>query len=443
MAKTKNPKIFVLDTNVILHDHNCIYQFQDNDIILPITVLEELDKFKKGNEQINFQAREFVRNLDKIIGDKLFNGGIKLGADMGKLIISTGKPFSDEMKNSFREDIPDHRILAIADFYTKEEPNRLTILVSKDINLRMKAKSLGVKAEDYENDKVKDSHIFEQSVTEIENFDDSYIEILYNEGSLPIKKIKLEEKPFANNYFILKGTSSNVLVRYDHVSERLIRIEKKKAYGIAPRNAEQTFSFNSLLDPEIKLMSLTGKAGTGKTLLALAAALEQHDSYNQILLARPLVALSDKDIGFLPGDATSKISPYMQPLFDNLSVIKNNYSNRSPEYMKIEEMLKTERLLITPLAFIRGRSLSNVFFIVDESQNLTPHEIKTIITRAGEGTKMVFTGDLHQIDTPYLDMKSNGLAYMTDKMNGNEIFSHVNLVKGERSHLAELASNLL
>ena len=443
MTKVKSTKIFVLDTNVILHDHSCIYQFQDNDIVLPITVLEELDKFKKGNEQINFQAREFVRNLDKIVGDKLFNGGIKLGTDLGKLIIATGKPFSEEMKISFRDDIPDHRILSVADFYTKEDPQRLTIFVSKDINLRMKAKSLGIKAEDYENDKVKDFQIFEKSIAEIENIDDSLIDTIYNEGSLPVSKIKLKEKPYANNYYILKGTSSNVLVRYEHVSERLIRIEKKKAYGISPRNAEQTFSFNALLDPEIKLMSLTGKAGTGKTLLALAAALEQNETYGQILLARPLVALSDKDIGFLPGDAASKISPYMQPLFDNLSVIKNNYSNRSPEFMKIDEMLKTEHLLITPLAFIRGRSLSNVFFIVDEAQNLTPHEIKTIITRAGEGTKMVFTGDLHQIDTPYLDMKSNGLAYMTDKMHGQEIFSHVNLVKGERSYLAELASNLL
>ena len=443
MTKTKSSKIFVLDTNVILHDHSCIYQFQDNDIVIPITVLEELDKFKKGNEQINFQAREFVRSLDKIIGDKLFNGGVKLGADLGNLIISTGKPFSKEMKDSFRDDIPDHRILSIAEFYTKECPDRITVFVSKDINLRMKAKSLGIKAEDYENDKVKDFRIFEESVTEIENCNDSFIEALYNEGSFPANKIKLEEKPFANNYYILKGSTSNVLTRYDQVSERLIRIEKKKAYGINPRNAEQTFSFNALLDTEIKLMSLTGKAGTGKTLLALAAALEQHEVYDQILLARPLVALSDKDIGFLPGDAASKISPYMQPLFDNLSVIKNNYSNRSPEFMKIEEMLKTGRLLITPLAFIRGRSLSNVFFIIDEAQNLTPHEIKTIITRAGEGTKMVFAGDLHQIDTPYLDMKSNGLAYMTDKMHGQDIFSHVNLVKGERSHLAELASNLL
>jgi PhoH-like ATPase len=220
-------------------------------------------------------------------------------------------------------------------------------------------------------------------------------------------------------------------------------VEKKTAYGIKPRNAEQTFSLDALFNPEIKLVALTGKAGTGKTLLALAAALEQHKNFGQILLARPIVALSNRDLGFLPGDAQEKISPYMQPLFDNLSVIKHSYNARSMEYQKIEELLKEEQLIITPLAYIRGRSLSNSYFIIDEAQNLTPHEIKTIITRAGEGTKLVFTGDLQQIDSPYLDMKSNGLAYMTEKMRNHEIFAHVNLIKGERSYLAELASDLL
>jgi PhoH-like ATPase len=198
-----------------------------------------------------------------------------------------------------------------------------------------------------------------------------------------------------------------------------------------------------LMDPEVKLMALTGKAGTGKTLLALAAAIEQSRSFEQILLARPIVALSNRDLGYLPGDASEKINPYMQPLFDNLAVIKHTFNPRSNEYQRIEEMVKDERLNITPLAYIRGRSLSNAFFIIDEAQNLTPHEIKTIITRAGEGTKMIFTGDLWQIDSPYLDMRSNGLAYMTDRMRNQDLFAHINLVKGERSYLAELASNLL
>lgn len=443
MAAKKQSKVFVLDTNVILHDHSCIYQFQDNDIVLPITVLEELDKFKKGNDPINFQAREFVRELDAIIGDKLFNGGVKLGADKGHLMVETGKPFSEELKQSFREDIPDHRILAITQYVAGKFPSRQCILVTKDINLRMKAKSLKIQAEDYYNDKVKDIDILNKSVTELNSFDDTLIDKLYSENSIPVDQMGIGRTPDINEYFILKSDKASVLGRYDGALKRIVRVEKKVAYGIKPRNAEQTFSLDALFNPEIKLVALTGKAGTGKTLLALAAALEQHKSFGQILLARPIVALSNRDLGFLPGDAQEKINPYMQPLFDNLSVIKHSFNARSLEYQKIEELLKEEKLIITPLAYIRGRSLSDSYFIIDEAQNLTPHEIKTIITRAGEGTKLVFTGDLQQIDSPYLDMKSNGLAYMTEKMKNHEVFAHVNLVKGERSYLAELASDLL
>ncbi len=443
LSKTSKSKIFILDTNVILHDHTCIYQFQDNDIILPITVLEELDKFKRGNDLINFQAREFTRLLDEIVGDELFNGGKPLGKEKGKLRIETGKRFSDTLKDSFREDIPDHRILSIAEYTVLNYPKRKVVLISKDINLRMKAKSLGIQSEDYKTDQVTDTNVLDKTVTTFDNFSDINIEKLYQQGSLPVEEMKENFAPEANECFIFKGSSSSALARFDSKSDRLYRIEKKSVYGIKPRNAEQTFSINMLLDPEIKLMALTGKAGTGKTLLALAAAIEQNRSYEQILLARPIVALSNRDLGYLPGDASEKISPYMQPLFDNLSVIKHTFNPRSNEYQLIEEMIKEERLNITPLAYIRGRSLSNAFFIIDEAQNLTPHEIKTIITRAGEGTKMVFTGDLQQIDSPYLDMKSNGLAYMTDRMRNQDLFAHINLVKGERSYLAELASNLL
>ncbi|HCY42352.1 MAG TPA: ribonuclease [Prolixibacteraceae bacterium] len=443
MAAKKQTKIFVLDTNVILHDHTCIYQFQDNDIVIPITVLEELDKFKRGNDPINFQAREFVRELDEIIGDKLFNGGVSLGQNKGKLIVETGKPFSEELKQSFREDIPDHRILAITMHIAQKFENRHCILVTKDINLRMKAKSLKIQAEDYYNDKVKDFQIFNKSVAELENFDDSLIEKFYSDNTLPVELMGLSKIPDINEYFIMKSNKASVLGRYDGGMKKMARVEKRTAYGIKPRNAEQTFSLDALFNPEIKLVALTGKAGTGKTLLALAAALEQHKNFGQILLARPIVALSNRDLGYLPGDAQEKINPYMQPLFDNLAVIKHSYNARSMEYQKIEELLKDEKLIITPLAYIRGRSLSNSYFIIDEAQNLTPHEIKTIITRAGEGTKLVFTGDLQQIDSPYLDMKSNGLAYMTEKMRNHEIFAHVNLIKGERSYLAELASDLL
>lgn len=443
LSKTKKSKIFILDTNVILHDHTCIYQFEDNDIILPITVLEELDKFKRGNEQINFQAREFTRLLDEIVGDDIFNGGKSLGAGKGKIRIETGKPFSEQMKASFREDIPDHRILAIAEYTQKTYPRRKVVLVSKDINLRMKAKSLGIQAEDYKTGQVTDQNVLDKNIRVLDNLDDKLIDRLYNQGTLPKADLALDFEPEANECFIFKGNSASVLVRYSRRTELFCRVEKRSAYGIKPRNAEQTFSLEMLLNPEITLMALTGKAGTGKTLLALAAAIEQHRQYEQILLARPIVALSNRDLGYLPGDANEKVNPYMQPLWDNLAVIKHLFNPRSNEYQLIEDLIKEDRLSITALAFIRGRSLSNSFFIIDEAQNLTPHEVKTIITRAGEGTKMVFTGDLAQIDSPYLDMKSNGLAYMTDRMRNQEIFAHINLVKGERSQLAELASNLL
>jgi len=440
MAKCK---VFVIDTNVILHDHECIYNFDDNDVVIPITVLEELDKFKRGNDQLNFQARQFVRVLDEIVGNELFNGGIPLGVGKGKLTIETGKPFSDKLKESFREDIPDHRILAITEFIRDKFSARKVILVTKDVNLRMKAKSLHIESEDYKNDKVADINVLYLGIRENKDFDDNLIAKLYETNFLTLEESGIEKPPFANEFFILKSPRVSILAHYNPFHQRFERVDKKTAYGIKPRNAEQTFSVHALLDPEIKLVSLTGKAGTGKTLLALACAIAQHGMYEQVLLARPIVALSNRDIGFLPGDVEEKISPYMQPLFDNLAVIKRCFNPHSAENKLIEELQKEERLVISPLAFIRGRSLSNCYFIIDEAQNLTPHEVKTIITRAGEGTKMVFTGDIQQIDSPYLDMQSNGLAHLTEKMKGQDIFAHVNLVKGERSYLAELASDLL
>ncbi len=438
----KQSKIFVIDTNVILHDFNCIYHFEENNVIIPIVVLEELDKLKKGNEQINFNAREFTRELDKISGDKLFNGGISLGKDKGKLSIETGKLFSDELRNSFPETTPDHRILAITEYLKEKNTTTEVILITKDINLRMKAKSLGILAQDYKTDKVANLELLHKNIEVLNNISNELISRLYefHEG-IDIKEFNI--KAFANQYFILRGQDSSTLAYFNPFENTMHSIIKHKAFGIDPRNAEQTFSLHALTNPNIQLVALTGKAGTGKTLLALAAALEQKEQFNQILLARPIVPLANRDMGFLPGDVQEKITPYMQPLFDNLSVIKHQYKSHSNEYRSIDEMLDTEKLVLSPLAYIRGRSLSNSFFIVDEAQNLTPHEIKTIITRAGEGTKIIFTGDIHQIDSPYLDIKSNGLSYLTDKLKGQDIFAHINLVKGERSYLAELASDLL
>lgn len=440
----KKKKVFVLDTNVLLHDYRCIYNFQENNVIIPIPVLEELDRFKKGNDIINYHAREFTRELDKLSGDKLFNGGVPLGKGLGKLSIETGKPFSVAMQVSFPDNTPDHRILAIAEHMNRNNPEHSVVFISKDINLRMKAKSIGIMAQDYETDKVRNIDEIYKSVSTIESLDDRLIMKMYEspEG-IPVDNFKLPVDPAANQYFIFKGNSSSALAHFDPKNGMINRVIKQKTYGIEPRNAEQTFALDALLRDEVQLVSLTGKAGTGKTLLALAAALQQRQQFTQIFLARPIVPLANRDIGFLPGDIKEKIGPYMLPLFDNLDVIKNKFAQTSKEFQKIEEMLKTEKLIITPLAYIRGRSLSRIFFIVDEAQNLTPHEIKTIITRAGEETKMVFTGDIEQIDSPYLDEKSNGLSYLTDKMMGQSLFAHVNLVKGERSYLAELASHLL
>ena len=440
-TKKKN---FVLDTNVILHDYKCIQNFQENDIYLPIVVLEELDKFKKGSEQINFNAREFVRELDKITTNDLFTKGASLGVGLGTLHVVTGDSYHEKIAASFPDKTPDHRILSCTLTIMEKYPKMQTILVTKDVNLRMKARSLGIPVEDYITDKVINVDIFEKEQETYENIPAEIIDQIYsNKEGIDIDVLEIKSRLQANDCFILKSERNSVMARYNPFTHKIKRVEKGSNYGIQPRNAEQAFAFEILNDPDIKLVALTGKAGTGKTLLALASALKQSGSYKQILLARPIVALANKDLGFLPGDEKQKVAPYMQPLFDNLNVIKSQFAPGNPDIRKIDEMQTNNQLVIEALAFIRGRSLSETYFIIDESQNLTPHEVKTIITRAGEGTKMVFTGDIQQIDSPYLDAQSNGLAYMVDKMKGQELFAHVNLVKGERSQLSELASNLL
>jgi len=299
-------------------------------------------------------------------------------------------------------------------------------------------------AEDYINDKVVNVDIFYKGEETFEGINPDLIDKIYAQpAGVNFDEFNFEMPIEPNQCFILKSDRNSVLARYNPFTKKIKKVDKDNNFGIQPRNAEQTFAFEVLNDPDIKLVGLTGKAGTGKTLLALASALKQHKIYRQILLARPIVSLSNKDLGFLPGDEKQKIAPYMQPLFDNLNVIKAQLGINSSELRVIEELQKSGQLEIEALAYIRGRSLSETYCIIDEAQNLTPHEVKTIITRAGEGTKMVFTGDLQQIDQPYLDAQSNGLAYMIDKMRGQAIFAHVNLVKGERSELSELASNLL
>lgn len=447
MKKNKSPKIFVLDTNVILHDFRAIHNFQENDIVIPIAVVEELDKFKKGNETINYNAREFIREIDKITNDKLFDNGIPIGKGKGLIKVEMGHPLSKEITDSLFSDTQDHRILATTHWLSEKNPEREVILVSKDINLRMKAKALHLMAQDYLSDKITGEKIenIQKEIISLSNIDDTLVQkIFYEEKGIPAKDLKLEQSP-SNQLFRISGTSGNnkLLARYNAPTKSLIQVKKQKAYGIEPRNEEQLFALDLLLNPAIKLISITGTAGTGKTLLALAAAIAQNNLYDKILLSRPVIPLKNQDMGFLPGDIREKLGPYMIPLFDNLSVIKKSFSSTSKEVIKIEEMLKSEQLLISPLAYIRGRSLSDTFFIIDEAQNLTPHEIKTIITRAGEETKLVFTGDIYQIDSPYLDVHSNGLTHLSEKLYGQDLFAHINLVKGERSELSELAGKLL
>ena len=437
-------KNFVIDTNVILHDYNCLKNFQENDIYLPLVVLEELDKFKKGNEQINFNAREFVRELDLLTSDELFSKGVSLGEGLGRLFIVPGNVDAPKVHESFPVKKPDHLILAAVEYLAGKYPKTPAILVTKDVNLRMKARSLGIEVEDYITDKVINVDIFKRAQDIYENIDPDLIDKMYaSPDGIAADLFDIKSKLEPNECFILKSVRNSVLARYNPFTNKFKKVEKASNYGIQPRNAEQSFAFEVLNDPDVKLIGLTGKAGTGKTLLALASALKQANVYKQILLARPIVALANKDLGFLPGDEKQKVAPYMQPLFDNLNVIKGQFAPGGSDARKIDDLQKNGQLVIEALAFIRGRSLSETFCIIDEAQNLTPHEIKTIITRAGEGTKMVFTGDIQQIDSPYLDAQSNGLAYMVDKMKGQELFAHINLIKGERSQLSELASDLL
>jgi PhoH-like ATPase len=434
-------KIFVLDTNVVLYDYRSIYSFEEHNVVLPITILEEVDKFKKGHEIINYNAREFTRELDALIREEFLNDGVALPG--GGVIMVETDVRGENLSSVFREDTPDHRILAaarnLAEVYSRER----VFLVTKDINLRMKAKSIGIHAEDYETGKIKNIDELYKGKNLIEGVSSDVIDSIFQEGGADFDSALPDYSPFPNEYFILRNDNKSVLTRFINRDRKLVHVEKKPAHGIQPRNAEQTFSLNALTDMDIQLVTLSGKAGTGKTLMALAAALERRREYSQILLARPVVPLANRDLGYLPGDISSKLDPYMQPLFDNLGVIQNQFDESSQEHKRITNMINTEKLKIMPLAYIRGRSLSKVYFIIDEAQNLTPHEVKTIITRAGEGTKIVFTGDPYQIDTPYLDSRSNGLTYLIDKMKGQELYGHVVLEKGERSLLSDLASNLL
>lgn len=443
-SKDSISKIFVLDTSVILYDSNAIQNFEEHDIAIPIQVLEELDNFKKGNETVNFEAREFIRFVDDISKEKLINDWVPLnGKTTGnfKVVLhSQGSGINSE--RVFGDSKYDNKILSCAIQLQADHLDKRVILVSKDICLRLKAKALNVLAEDYETGKVKDVNTLDENQALITLKDETLIEAMYKVGIGDPKLLKIPSLA-ANRNFIIKHKRKSVLARYNKEEKVLERITDQEAFGIKALNAEQNFALNALLDPSIKLVTIQGMAGTGKTLLALAAALEQRTNYRQIFVSRPVIPLSNKDLGYLPGDVKSKLDPYMQSLWDNLSFIKSQFGPTDKNLKRIETMIETEKIAISPLAYIRGRSLVKIFFIIDEAQNLTPHEVKTIISRAGDDTKIVLTGDIHQIDTPYLDIQSNGLSYLIDRVKDHPIAAHIALQKGERSELANIANEYL
>jgi len=448
MPKKENPqltkKIFVLDTSVILYDHNAVNNFQEHDVVVPALVLEELDNFKSGNDTRNFEARNFIRIIDKASKNNLLNKWCSLNKQsLGKFKIQMEEiPSQQNAETLFSHGKFDNRILNSALVLKEENPAQKVILVSKDICLRLKAKALGLTAEDYETGKVKNVEELYSGKSMLKNIDLAILEQLKKDHVLDGSILDLPYK-HSNHFYILKNNRKEVAAFYNVNNRTLKQVTDNGVFGVTPRNAEQSFAIEALLNPDIKLVTIQGNAGTGKTLLALASALEQRRNYRQIYITRPIVPLSNKDIGFLPGDVKSKIDPYMAPIWDNLKFIREQFVNDEKTQLKIDELVNNEKIEIAPLAFIRGRTLNKIFFIIDEAQNLTPHEIKTIISRAGEDTKIVFTGDIYQIDTPYLDSESNGLSYLIENAKNHPLYAHITLQKGERSELANLATELL
>jgi PhoH-like ATPase len=442
-STVSDKKIFVLDTSVILYDHNAFQNFQEHDVAIPIQVLEELDNLKSGNDTRNYEARSFIRLMDELSKNKLINEWSPLkGKGRGNYkVVMDDIPNRLDAEKIFGEGKFDHRILNSALNLQEQFPQKKIVLVSKDICLRLKAKALNLYSEDYETGKIKNVEELYTGKTVVEKVSNKLIDELTRKKNLPISVSEVKTT-HENHFFILNGRNKSAAAYYNPRNRELEYISHQSVYNIEPRNPEQAFAIHALLNPEIKLVTIQGNAGTGKTLLALASALEQRKNYRQIFVTRPIVPLSNKDIGFLPGDIKSKIDPYMAPIWDNLKFIKDQLGDEKAQD-KIDELVLNEKISIAPLAYIRGRTLTKIFFIVDEAQNLTPHEIKTIISRAGEDTKIVFTGDIYQIDTPYLDAESNGLSYLIDKAKDHPLYAHITLQKGERSELANLANDLL
>ncbi|MCK9466820.1 MAG: PhoH family protein [Candidatus Absconditabacterales bacterium] len=462
MSKTKKNKIFVLDTSVLLVDPASFSKFLFHDVIIPLDVVAELDKAKKYTDTVGFNARETTRLLDSYFSPELFNNGISMGKGKGNLSIYFLRELNPDVKRVLKEDKVDHRIISVAlNLKTKKNQDKDVVLVSNDTNLRFKAASFGLEVQSYKNDRVEDLDNLYKGILKIEDVElDPFIDELYKKKEILLEELEIISKNSLkpNQYLILTTSTEktdipkksvlpekSALCRINEDKTMIILVSKESIYGkVFPRNAEQTLSVNALLDKNLSLITLNGPAGTGKTLIAIGTAISQASHYDQIFIARPIVAMSNKDLGYLPGDIQAKIAPYMQPLLDNIRFLKqSNGGDEKKKSSKIDNLMESGKLIIEPLAYIRGRTLPNTLFIIDEAQNLTPSEIKTIVTRMGENSKVIFTGDIYQIDHPYLDSYSNGLSYLIEKAKDYEKAAHVSLEKGERSELSDWAAKNL
>jgi PhoH-like ATPase len=436
-------KNFVLDTNVLLHDPRAIFQFADNSVVIPIYVLEEIDQFKKELSERGRSAREIARRLDELRGGgNRLAEGVPIGERGGTLRVAVGqRPLPEPLRAS---QMADNYILATALDVRDADLKVPTILVTKDVNLRIRADALGLAADDFSTEKIQVEELY-SGTGEVE-VAGSDIDHFYTDGSLELAR----NGNHANQYLLLRdrnNPSHTALGRYDGTASRVqpLRKVREGVWGIRPRNKEQHYALDLLLNDDIKLVTLIGKAGTGKTLLAIAAGLQkcvEEEVFQKLLVSRPIFPLG-RDIGYLPGDIEEKLNPWMQPIYDNIELLLGFSKADKKEGRSYHELIDLGYIEIEPLTYIRGRSIPNQYMIVDEAQNLTPHEVKTIITRVGDNTKIVLTGDPYQIDNPYVDSSNNGLTMVVERFKGEPIAGHVTLQKGERSPLAELAANIL
>ncbi len=435
-------KNYVLDTNVLLHDPNSLLNFKENNVLIPIEVIEEIDRFKRESSELGQNARAVSRMLDGYRGTGSLSEGVKLpNGGMLKIVFQKNGQTGGEAM--FNGNTVDNRILSLAAGIQKAQPKNAAILVSKDINLRIKANALGLQAEDYETDRVhiKDLYtgMIEMAVSAAQ------LAAFRTNGELELNGGK---KYFANEYVALVEEGNpkrTALTKVDATAKKLVPVLdcREGVWGIKPRNREQHFAFDALLDDRIKLVTLMGKAGTGKTLMAMAAGLKRtvlDREFRRLVVARPTISMG-KELGFLPGSLDEKLAPWMQPIHDALEMLSD--LNMGHEHRRSGDLMRSGSIVVEALSYIRGRSIANQFMIIDEAQNLTPLEVKTIVTRVGSGTKIIFTGDPYQIDNPYVDGSSNGFNYIVSKFKGIPIAAHIELQKGERSELAELAANIL